>query len=423
MHRSILLTFLLTIACSVSTAAELPGFPKLTTADWPWWRGPARNGVAEESAAPPTKWDAETNIVWKTPVPGRGHASPIVVGKQIFLATADEKAEVQSVVSFDRANGKPLWKTDVSRGGFTKRNHPKNTEATSTIACDGERLIATFFHDKTIEAVALDLQGKELWRKTVGPFDPKKYEYGFAPSPLIYKDTVIIALEWDRDSFLYALDRHSGKEVWRAPRPNNISFSSPVVANVAGRDQLLISGAQQIISYDPATGKQLWAVDGASDATCGTVVWDGDLVFASGGYPQSETLAIRADGSGEVVWRNRQKCYEQSMLAHDGYLYALTGGGVAFCWRASDGKEMWSQRLKGPVSASPVFAAGNIYWANELGTMFVFQANPTKFTLVAQNQLDNESFASPAVVGRHLYLRTATSGSGARQEILYCIGQ
>lgn len=405
-------------------AEEIPGFPKLSAeADWPWWRGAQRNGIAHDRASPPVKWDARTNIVWKSPVPGRGHASPVVVGDRIFLATADEATEVQSVVAFDKRSGKLLWKTDVSRGGFTERNHPKNTEATSTIACDGQRVIATFFHHKQIEAVALDMDGKELWRKKVGDFDPKKYEYGFAPSPLIYKDKVIVSLEWDRDAFLHALDRQTGTEVWRAARPNNISFSSPVVGHVAGKDQLLISGANLVCSFEPNTGKPLWQADGTTDATCGTMVWEGDLVFASGGYPKSETVAVRADGSGEVVWSNRQKCYEQSMLAHRGFIYALADSGVLFCWRAGDGKEMWSKRLKGPISASPVLAGGHIYWANERGTMYVFKPEPTQCVLVAENQLDEEAFASPAVSGKHLFLRTAATVDGKRQEFLYCLGE
>lgn len=391
--------------------------------DWPWWRGPSRNGVATTSAAPLTTWNATTGIRWKTPVPGRGHSSPIVVGDRVYLATADEAAQVHSVLAFDRATGDQQWKVDVSRGGFPERNHPKNTEATSTLACDGKLLFATFFHDKSIEAIALDLQGKEAWRKTVGPFNPKKYEYGYAPSPLVYKDLVIIAIEGERGNFLYALHRSSGKEVWKTPRPDNISFSSPVVGTVAGRDQLLISGANEVTSYDPNTGKELWSAEGTADATCGTLIWEGDLVFASGGYPKSETLAVKADGSGEVVWRNRQKCYEQSMIVHAGYVYALTDNGVMHCWRATDGQEMWSQRLKGPVSASPVMAGGHIYWANELGTMYVFRPNPQRWDPVSENQLDSESFASPAVAGSHLFLRTAAQVGGKRQEFLYCIGK
>ncbi|MBL9083375.1 MAG: PQQ-binding-like beta-propeller repeat protein, partial [Planctomycetales bacterium] len=135
------------------------------------------------------------------------------------------------------------------------------------------------------------------------------------------------------------------------------------------------------------------------------------------------TCAVKADGSGKLLWENKQKCYEQSMLAHDGHLYALTDNGIAYCWRASDGQEMWKQRLKGPVSSSPVLADGRIYWANERGTHYVCKATPASFELLAENQLGDESFASPAALGDKLYIRAASGAGGSRQEYLYCLGE
>ena len=398
-------------------------FPKLSAErDWPWWRGPSRNGIAAGTAVP-TKWSNTENVVWKTPVPGRGHSSPIVVGDKVFLETADEAKQVQSVVAFNRKTGKQLWKTDISTGGFPRRNHPKNTEASPTLACDGERLFASFFHHETIQATALDLNGKRVWQQTVGPFNPKQFEYGYAPSPTLYRGTVILSAEYDGDSAITALDRQTGKPVWRTKRQSSITFSTPIVAHVAGKDQLLISGQGQVASYDPADGKQLWTTPGTTAATCGTMVWEGDIVFASGGYPKPETLAVKADGSGKVLWKNNQKCYEQSMLAHAGYVYGLTDGGILFCWQGSDGQEMWKERLTGPVSSSPVLAGGNIYQANELGTCYVFKPNPEKFDPVAENQLGNEAFPSPAIVGNQIFIRTATGSGGNRREFLYCLGQ
>ena len=399
-------------------------FPKLSVErDWPWWRGPSRNGFAASTATPPTKWSNTQNVVWKTPVPGRGHSSPIVVGDKVFLETADEAKKVQSVVAFDRKTGKQLWKTDVNTGVLARKNHDKNTEASPTLACDGERLYACFFNHESIQATALDLNGKKVWQEKVGPFNPRMFEYGYAPSPTLYRDTVIISAEYDGDSAITALNAKSGKQVWRTKRQGSITFSTPVVAHVAGKDQLLISGAIQVASYDPANGNELWKTPGTAVATCGTMVWDGDIVFASGGYPQSETLAVKADGSGTVLWRNNQKCYEQSMLAHDGFLYALTGKGILYCWRGSDGKEMWMERLKGPVSSSPVLAGGNIYQANEDGTCYVFKPNPEKFDPVAENQLGDEAFPSPAIVGNQIFIRTATGKGGGRREVLYCLGK
>lgn len=398
-------------------------FPKLSAMnDWPWWRGPTRNGVAPGDKPVPTKFSDTENVVWRVEVPGRGHSSPIVVGDRIFLATADERQQVQSVLAFDRKEGKQLWKTDVSQGGFPARNHPKNSEATATVACDGERLFITFFHHQTVQATALDLDGKQVWQTTVAPFNPKQYEYGYAPSPILYRGSVIIAHEFDGPSGITALYRETGKQLWQTPRPNNITFSTPVVAKVGGKDQLLLSGSENVASYDPANGRRLWNVPGTTAATCGTLVWNGDIVFASGGYPKAETIAVNAKGAAKAIWKNGQKCYEQSMITVGGYLYALTGNGIMFCWRGTDGKEMWVQRLRGPVSSSPVLAGGHIYWANEMGTWYVFKPNPQKFDLVAENQLGDEAFPSPAVSNGQLFIRTATGSRPQRQEWLYCIG-
>jgi outer membrane protein assembly factor BamB len=407
---------------SLGQEKGIADFPKLSAArDWPWWRGPTRNGIAASSA--PTKFSDKSGYLWKAPVPFRGHSSPCVINDKVFLTTADTKQQVHYALAYDRKTGEQLWQKEISRGGFPARNHPKNTEATPTIVSDGERLFVTFFHHESIQATAQDFNGQQLWQKTVGPFNPQKYPYGYAPSPLIYRDTVIISAEYDGKSFLAALARKDGKQVWYTPRPDNITFSSPVVAHLAGKDQLLLSGGDRVRSFDPASGRELWSTPGTTAATCGTLVWDGDVVMASGGYPKSETLAVKADGSGKVLWSNNQNCYEESMLAVDGHLYALTGKGVLFCWRIADGKEMWSQRLKGPVSASPVLAGGNIYWANELGTLYVFKPNPGRFDLVAENRVGTDSFPSPAVCGGQIFLRVGHGSGDDRKEMLYCFGE
>jgi len=427
--RLVSYVFMVTVGTAVSLfhpdniAAQERGigdFPALSAeTDWPWWRGPSRNGIASETPVPVKLGDNE-NVVWKTPVPFRGHSSPIVVGNRVFLTTADEREKVQYVLAFDRGTGQPLWQREINRGAFPKKNHPKNTEASPTVASDGEKLFATFYHHDKVELAALDFDGNVLWKKDVQPFDPKMYEYGYAPSPLIYRNSVIVSAEYDGDSAITAFDRQGGSVLWKAKRPTMITFSSPVVGHVAGRDQLLISGADKVWSYDPSNGKPLWNASGTSLATCGTLVWDDDIVFASGGYPKAETVAVKADGSGKVLWKNNQKCYEQSMLAHQGYVYALNDNGVLFCWRGSDGKPMWMQRLEGPVSASPVLAVGNIYWANEKGRLYVLKANPEKFDLIAENQVGDDAFPSPAICGGQIFLRVGHRTGAERQELLYC---
>ncbi len=410
------------ITPSAGAADTLADFSKLDpVVDWPWWRGPTRNGIAAASRLPTRFGDGE-NVLWKAPIPGRGHSSPIVVAGQIFLATANESNQTQSVLAYDLASGRQLWKADVSQGGFPAKNHPKNTEASPTLASDGERVFVTFFHHQQVQLTALDLDGNTAWQKSVAAFNPRKYEYGYAASPVLYQDRVIVATEYDGASFLTAFDRRQGNELWRVSRPNNITFSSPVVAEVAGRDQLLISGSDRVCSYDPRSGQQLWTVPGTTSATCGTMVWSGNLVIASGGFPKAETIAVVADGSRTIAWKNNQKCYEQSMIVVDGYVYGLTDNGILFCWHATDGREMWRERLAGPVSSSPVYAGGHIYWANESGTYYVFRPNPKRFELVAENRLGSEAFASPAVSDNRILFRVAEGKPPGRQEVLVCVG-
>ncbi len=414
-----LLEFVLVLSVVLSQSQPLPAAD-----DWRVWRGPNGNGVAAEGQSVPTEWSDSKNVVWKTPVAGRGHSSPIVFDDKIVLTTADEKAKTQSVLCFDRQTGKPLWQTQVNQGGLPPAGeiHRNNTHATPTVAYDGERILAVFHHHGGVHLTALSPAGKQLWTKEVGGYVPRSYKYGYAPSPLIYGATVIVASEYEEPGYVAAFERQSGREVWRIGRSRQVSYSSPIVAKVAGREQMLLSGADQVTSYDPKNGKQLWSVPGTSLATCGTMIWTENMVFASGGYPKSETIAVRADGSGKVAWRNREKCYEQSMLVHAGHIFAVTDGGIAFCWDAETGAEIWKNRLNGKCSASPILAGGNIYITNERGTTNVFRADPTKFESVAKNQLGDETFATMSICGNQIFLRTASSSAGGRQEMLYCLG-
>ena len=389
-----------------------------SAANWLQWRGPNHNNVAAAGETIPTNWSSTQNVVWKVNVSGRGHSSPIVVGDLVVLTSANEKEKQQGVFAFDRRTGKQQWGTLISTGGFPKI-HAKNTHASATPCSDGDQAYATFNHHGRIEAVALDLRGKVVWKKDVGAFVPRQYQYGYAAAPTLYKGTLIISADSDTVAWVKGLDAKTGKVIWQQDRPKKLNWSSPIVGKVAGRDQLFISGCEMIASYDPATGRPLWNQACLTMATCGTVVWDNDTVYASGGYPKKQTVAVKADGSGNIPWSNGAKCYEQSMLIHDGHLYAFDDGGVAFCWHAKSGREMWKTRLRGPVSASPILVGDTIYASNERGTTFVFKADPKQFQAVGQNQLGNSSFASPAVVDNRLYLRVADG----RQETLYAIGE
>ncbi|WP_168164144.1 PQQ-binding-like beta-propeller repeat protein [Pirellula sp. SH-Sr6A] len=419
----------LLIGCILSTAVgQSPSYPIAGTKgitfdpinDWPWWRGPNRDGSSLGAPAPDTL-DESKNLVWKTPVPGRGHSSPIVVGKRVFLLSADNAKQVHFVMAFDRDTGKELWKRELNQGGFPAKNHPKNTEASPTLACDGNHLFSALFHHEAVWGTAIDLDGKLVWETKLGAFNPKQYEYGYAPSPVLYNDSVLFTYEYDGPSAIVALERISGVERWRTDRPQSTSFSTPVVMSHGDQDYLLISGIDKVSAYDPANGKLRWETKGTTMATCGTMVWDNGIVFASGGYPRAETIAIDVK-TGNPLWKNNQKAYEQSMVAHAGHLYCLTDNGVLFCWDGTTGEEKWKQRLSGPVSASGVLVGNRIYWANERGDLFVFEANPERFVQVSKNKIGDESFASPAICNGQVYLRVATFEGDKRQEYLMRLG-
>lgn len=411
------------LAAALLLAAVPAGAQEDGAGDWRLWRGPAGNGVAAGDQDPPVGWSETHNVVWKADVPGRGHSSATVVGDKVFLSTADEAARIQSVLAYHRATGRPAWRADLYEGGFPPKIHSKNSHASSTVVSDGSRLFASFFNREAVHVTALDLEGRKLWQRTVAPLRPQDWQHGYAASPALYKSLVMVVVDCDQGGFLVALEAATGRERWRTPRPAETSFSSPVVARIAGREQLLLSGCEIVAAYDPGTGKLLWSCPATTTVTAGTMVWDGELAFASGGYPKPGTFAIRADGSGRIAWQNPKKCYEQSLLAHDGHVYAVDDVGVAFCWRAADGAERWSARIGGKPSASPVLAAGRLYVSIERGTTVVFAADPAGYRELARNPLGDDAFASPSICGGRIYLRAGRTEGGRRRETLYCVGR
>ncbi len=394
----------------------------LNAADWSQWRGPGRNNIVPDGESVPTEWSGSKNVLWRTNVPGRGHSSPTVAGDLIVLTSADKRSQAQAVIGFDRYTGDQKWITPINRGGLPKI-HDKNTHASPTVATANGLFYATFCHHGKVEAVAVDEAGEVVWKQDVGPYRPKAFEYGYAASPTIYKNSLIVTASCDTSAWMKSLDLRTGRQLWQQQRPPVLNWASPIVAELAGREQLLISGGHMIAGYDPGSGRRIWSANCLTMATCGTCVWTDGIVIASGGYPDPETAAVAADGSGRVLWTNRVKCYEQSLLCHERYVYALADNGVAYCWNAWSGKEMWKKRLNGPVSASPLLAGGKIYVPDEKGTMFVFRASPEKFQAVARNRLGDESFATPAAADNVLYLRVAHGRRDERQEVLYAIAE
>ena len=388
--------------------------------DWPAWRGPDKNNVAASYQLPATQWSTDKNVIWKATVPGMGHCSPVIVGNKLFLSTAVKDTETQSVLCFDKTTGQQLWQTKLNQGGFVKQIHANNTHASPTIATSDGRLFVVLNNHRSVQLSALDFEGKILWQKNTGPFIPK-FPFGFGSSPCVYKDLVIVLSDYPQDGFVAAYRQSDGKEMWRTKRGNTSSFATPIVANINGQDQLLISGSA-VRGYDPATGKELWSVNGPWQVTCGTPVWDGDLVFVSGGFPVRATVAVSAS-QGKIVWQNQVKAYEQSLLAHNGYVYCHADSGAAYCWRASDGQEMWKGRVTGKgVSASPVLVGDKIFMTSEKGETTIIEANPNELKIIAKNKLGGNSFATPAFVDNRMYTRVGLQ-KGQEPQYLFCIGE
>jgi outer membrane protein assembly factor BamB len=384
---------------------------------WHTWRGPGGNSIAAAGASVPDQLTAD-HIRWQVPVPGRGHSSPVVTESHIFITSGDRQSELQWALGFERASGRQLWQTVVHRGGIPQHNHVKNSEASPSVAFDGEHLLALFYNGDALRLTSLTVDGQIRWQENIGRFQPQLFKHGYGASPCLYGDTVIVVGDYDGEPFLTARDCRTGRLVWRVQRPLTLSYSSPIVAHTAGRNQLILSGANRVIGYDPSNGEVLWEAMGTTMATCGTVVWDEDRVYASGGYPKAETVCVRTDGSAEVLWSNATKCYEQSMLAYRGHLYAVADGGVAYCWRGIDGEMLWRQRLGGDYSSSPVLVGETIHVFSEQGTGYAFAADPTGYRELGRSQLADDCFPTPSVIGDTMYHRFARGQGGERQEFL-----
>ena len=388
----------------------------LSADDWPSWRGANMDGITSGPAVP-THWTDTENVKWKVKIPGRGHSSPILVGDRIYLETADEKTETQSVLCLERDDGSQVWQKTLHKGKLDRNVHKENTQASSTLICDGERLYALFLNDAHIWATAIDLEGNVVWKKDVGGF---KSKFGFSSSPSLYKSMLLLAADHQQGGFIAALKCESGEVVWRKKRPAKSSYASPRVVTLGGRDQMLLGGCNLLSSYDPMTGEELWKTKGTAEAGVGTPVVTDDLVFASGGYPEQNTLAV--DAKGKVIWQKKVKSYVPSLLAFEGHVYAVPDDGVFYCFEAKTGKEKWKKRVGGNFRVSPILNDGNIFTTDMSGKTTVFKADPAQFEIVAENQLGTEGFSSPAVSKGQLFLRVADSSKGPRQEWIYCIG-
>lgn len=395
-------------------------FPFAAT-DWPWWRGISGTGVVAANQTGPLEWSDTKNVVWKVPLAGRSHGSPILVGDQLYLAMAEPETETQSVAAFDRATGQSLWKTTIHQGRFDKKGNEKSSHASSTLACDGERLFATFLNGDAIHCTAVSREGRILWTRSVSEFVNHQ---GFGSSPVIYGPLVLVSADSKVvGGKVVGLDRATGEVRWSRARPKLPNYTSPTVLNVSGRDQCILIGCDRVESLDPLTGELLWEMAGSTEECVTTTVTDGTHIYTSGGYPKNHVAAIVADGSGKVAWANGSRVYVPSMVIRNGYLYAILDAGIATCWNAATGEEKWKQRIGGTFSASLVLAGDNILGTDESGRTVIWKADPAKFEQVAENKLGDAAMATPVIAGGRMYHRVATTKDGKRQEWLYCLGE
>jgi outer membrane protein assembly factor BamB len=401
------------ISCSTgATVAQQPDVRMIAVEGegakyWPVWRGPSGQGLVAGSGYPDT-WSGTEGVLWKKPVGGRGHSSPIVWGDRIFLTTAYDGGRRLSLIAFRRTDGTPLWESFAPEGR-TERAHQKNGHASATPATDGKLIYASF---GSRGLVAFDFNGKLAWHQDVGPID--NY-HGAAGSPLLYKNRLILFQDHSQGAFVAAFDARTGKPLWRAQRNASVGWGTPVAVRVGNRDEIVVSSQQAVTAYDPDTGKELWRCDGNSFEVIPTPVVGHGLVFASSGRV-GPTLAIRPGGTGNVTrthiaWVSpRGSPFVPSPLVHGDYLYTVNDmQSIATCFEAATGKLMWQGRLgvaqREGFSASPVAVDGKVFFTNDQGETFVLRAGP-KFELLHTNRIGESVLASPALVDGRWYVRT-----------------
>lgn len=408
---------LLCLSLCLSSAFPLSA----TASDWPWWRGPDRNGVADPDQDLPVEFGDGKHRLWSVDLPGRSHGAAIVVGERVILAAADEEKKTQSLLCFSREDGSPLWSSLIHEGGQEQKSNKKASWASSTPASDGERVFIPFVNGDAawITAVSLE-EGRQLWQKRICDY---RIHQGYGSSPAIYENLVIVSADNKLGGAVVAYDRTTGDEVWRSARAEFPNYPSPVILEAAGKVQLFLTGTEKVSSFDPLTGRTNWEIDGATTECVTSTVTDGTHIYSSGGYPKNHVAAIVADGSGEIAWEVPDRAYVPSMLIRNGYLYATLDGGIGICWDAATGEEKWKGRLGGTFSASPVLVGDRIYAFNESGDSFVFRATPEKLDLIAKGRVGDEVFATPTICGGRIYLRVANYDGETRREQLVCYGK
>lgn len=418
-------------------------------ANWPSFRGALAAGIAEKQNLP-DKWDGKTgeNILWRTPLPGLAHSSPIVWGQKVFVTSAvssDPKASFKpglygdgdasqdrspqkwTLYALDKRTGKILWERVAHEGVPREKRHIKSTYASATPVTDG-RIVVAWFGSQGV--YAYDLNGRLLWqvdlgRLNVGAYDIPTYEWGTASSPIIWNNLVILQCDTQDDSFLLALDAETGKQVWKTDRDELPSWGTPTVAQTASGPELVTNAANYVRGYDPRTGKELWKLGRSSKITAPTPLFaDNKFVIASGRAPERPIFVVKAGARGDltlpagqsasesVVWsRTGRGSYMPTPLIYDGLLYVLANNGLLDAYDLQTGAEIYRQRLPlvgSGFSASPVAADGKLYLSNEDGDVLVIAAGKN-YAHLGTNSMGELLMATPALSEGVMYVRSAQS--------------
>jgi outer membrane protein assembly factor BamB len=423
--------------------------PNTTKGSWPSFRGAQASGIAEGQNLP-DHWNVKTgeNILWRTPIAGLAHSSPVVWGNRIFLTSAvssdvnatfrpglygdgdaskDRSRHRWMIYSIDKRSGKILWERVAHQGEPIDKRHIKSTYANATPATDG-RIVVAWFGSQGVHAY--DINGRFLWkvdlgRVDMGAYDIPTYEWGPASSPIIWNGLVILQCDTQTDSFLLALDAATGKTVWKTDRDELPSWGTPTVVTTASGPVLVANASNFIRAYDPRTGKELWRLGGSSKITAPTPIFGDDLfVVASGRGPERPIFVVRQDARGDltlpegktstepIVWsRTGRGSYMPTPLIYKGILYVLANNGLFDAYKLRTGDEIYRQRL--PVvgsgfSASPVASDGKIYLSNEDGEILIIAAGD-KFTHIATNSMGELLMATPALSDGVMYVRSSAS--------------
>lgn len=393
--------------------ALLVSFGTARAEDWPGWRGPRADGSATGTGYA-LRWSATENVKWKLPLAAGGHASPVVSKGRVFVAGCNEGTKARTLACVDRATGKLLWEKAAVVSNLEPK-HRENSWASSTPAADGERVYVTFLDAPRARVFCFDYDGTELWQHTPGEFHS---QHGFCSPPLLYKDLVIVNCDQDapkgQRAYLVALDKRTGAEKWRIDRPNRLrSYCPPVVIEVAGKKQMVLTGSKCVAAYDPDTGAPVWLVDGPTEQFVSSVVCHDGLVLLTAGFPVHWVMAIDPTGSGNVTkthvkWSVKNEGgYVPSPVAHGGNLYLVDDKGAASAWDARTGKQLWKEQLgRSKHHASAVLAEGRVYLFADDGTCHVLKA-AGEYEALAKNALGEPVFASPAFSDGDIFVRGA----------------